>query len=331
VNEQLTTSLMKVLVPIFVLVMTGFGVRRLGLAGAKGAEWMGKLVLLWLFPVLVFHRLAITPDAGQILADWPALAWAPVVLIGSALIGWAMHRALGLRAEWRTYTYLVGMPNWIYLPLAVAGPLWGDEAVRLIVLFNIPTQLLLWTAGIALLHGDLRGTHALRYMLTSPGLLATVAGLLVAFRILPVTLLEGQPGLSLQPLEPLLRIVGGFTVPLSLVALGLYVGERTEARAEVLRGAAAVVMGRLVVAPLILIGVVLVAGLAGTGGHAMIRKVVYLIAVMPVAVSTPLFAAMFNRDRFLASRAVVLTTMAGFITAPLLVMLALWLDQQLGL
>lgn len=328
-NEALVASLMKVLVPILVLVMTGFTLRRIGLVGAKGAEGLGKVVLLWLFPVLVFHRLAITPDSAQIIADWPALAWAPVVLVGSALIGWAMHRVCGLRAEWRTYTYLVGMPNWIYLPLAVAGPLWGDEAVRLIVLFNIPTQLLLWTAGIALLHGDLRGTHALRYMFTSPGLLATVAGLLVAFRVLPVTLLEGQPGISLQPLEPLLRIVGGFTVPLSLVALGLYVGERTESKAEVLRGAGAVVLGRLIVAPLVLISVVLLAGLAGIGGHAMIRKVIYLIAVMPVAVSTPLFAAMFNRDRFLASRSVVLTTMAGFLTAPLLVMLALFLEQWL--
>jgi predicted permease len=330
-NQELTENIMKVLVPIFVLVMTGFGLRRLGLVGARGAERLGKMVLLWLFPVLVFHRLAITPDPKELVDDWPILVWTPVVLVGSALIGWALHRVFDLRAEWRIYTYLVGMPNWIYLPLAVAGPLWGDEAVRLILLFNIPTQFLLWTAGIALLHGDLRGTHALRYMTTSPGLLATMAGLLVAFHILPVALLEGQPGLSLQPLEPILRIVGGFTIPLSLVVLGLYVGERSETKAEELRGAAAVMIARLILAPLVLIGLVLAAGTFGIAGHAMIRKVIYLIAVMPVAVSAPIFAAMFNRDRFLASRGVVLSTMAGFITAPLIVMLALQLDAMLGL
>lgn len=317
--------------PILVLFMIGYALRRAGVAGPRSTEWISKLVLLVLFPVLVFHRLAITEDPSQIIADWPILAWSPVVLIGSGVIGWAWCRVARLNTDVRLFVYLVGMPNWIYLPLAVAGPLWGDEAVRLVILFNIPTQLILWTIGIALLHGDLKGTHALRYMVTSPGLLATVGGLLVAFGIIPLSFIEGRDGLALHALTPVLHVVGGFTIPLSLVALGLYVGERTETNAEAFRNALWVTAGRLLVAPVIIIGLVLALARMGYGENVMIRWVVYLIATMPVAVSVPLFAAMFGRDRFLASRSVVLSTMAGFILSPLLVMLALKLETMLGL
>lgn len=329
--NALLPKLLGTLAPILVLFMIGYALRRSRLIGARGTDRLSKLVLLLLFPVLVFHRLAITDDPGQIIADWPVLAWAPVVLIGSALIGWAWYHLLGIKADTRMFVYLVGMPNWIYLPLAVAGPVWGDEAVRLIILFNIPTQFILWTVGIALLHGNLRGTHAVRYMLTSPGLLAAFFGLLAAFGWLPLSFVEGRPGLPLCWLVPVLHVVGGFTIPLSLVALGLYVGEPTETNAETVKNSLWVAVARLVVAPAILIAMVLALAAFGYGENAMIRRVVYLIVVMPVAVSVPLFAAMFGRDRFLASRSVVLSTLGSFLTAPLLILLALKLEVLLGL
>ncbi len=329
--SDIVQTVFRAMVPILVLVMVGYALRRGGLVGARGTAGLSKLVLLFLFPVLVLHRLAVTTDPHQITIDWPVLIWAPVVLVGSALIGWGWYRMNHLEADKRTFIYLVGMPNWIYLPLAVAGPIWGDEAVRLIILFNIPTQFILWTAGIALLHGNLRGTHAFRYMLMSPGLLATVAGVMIAYGIIPLSFVEERPGYSLKELVPVMHVIGGFTVPLSLVALGLYVGERAESNAEVFANSLWVAAGRLLVAPIVLIGAVLVSAKMGYGDNPMIRHVVYLIAAMPVAVSVPLFAAMFGRDRFLASRSVVISTMAGFITSPLLVMLALKVEQWLGL
>ena len=329
--KEIVALILPSLVPIVVLLMIGYGLRRLGLVGAKGTAWLSKLVLLYLFPVLVFLRMGMTQDPHLIMADWPILAWSPVVLIGSTFIGWAWYRINRLTADFRSFIYLVGMPNWIYLPLAVVGPIWGDEAVRLIILFNIPTQVLLWTAGIALLKGDLRGTNALRFMLTSPGLLATTAGLLVSFGVIPLSLQPGQPGISLQPLVPLLTIVGGFTVPLSLVALGLYVGEQITDGRQILSDVMWVSIGRLIIAPLIIIALVMACAYAGFGEDPMIRKVVYLIAVMPVAVSVPIFTAMFGRDHILASRSVVASTMMAFITSPLIVLLALKIEQWLGI
>ncbi len=312
--------------PVLVLVMTGYAFRRMGVAGPKSTSILGKIVLLVFFPVLVFHRLSTAGTPESILVEWPVLVWAVVVLAGSALVGWGWHALFRPPVERRLFAYLTGMPNWIYLPLAFAGPVWGDEAVRLIILFNIPTQFLLWTGGIWLLKGEWREFHPWRSALSSPGLWATVAGLLVVFGVLPFTFEEGAPGISLVALAPAMHMIGGLTIPLSLLALGLYLGQKASADAPVLAGALQVTLVRLVIAPLILGALVFGSAFIGDGGNPMIRRVVYMILVMPIAVSTPIFAALCGHDTSVASRSVAFSTVAAAITAPLLLMLVLGME-----
>ncbi len=329
--NELYAAFFSSLVPIFVLLMMGMGIRRSGLVGDRGTDQLSRSVILFFFPVLVFHRLAATPEAGILLQDWIIHVWAVVILIGSGLVGWMVHRMSGCTAEQRTFIFMVGLPNWIYLPLALAGPMWGDDAVRLLVLFNIPTQFMLWTLGIWLLHGTLRGAHAVRYMLLNPGVLSAALGLLTAFGLIPLAFVEGKPGWSLVALNPLLHGIGGLTVPLSIIALGLYLGERIPLREGMLREIALLCLTRLVTAPLILIALVMGSAWAGCPIPPLVRWLLYMIAGMPVAVSAPLFAQLFNRDRQLASVGVVVTTLASLITSPLLVLGALKLEALIGL
>lgn len=330
--NDLYVAFLRSLVPIFVLIMMGVGIRRLGAVGKRGTDGLSRAVILFFFPVLVFHRLASTANPDHLLTDWIIHIWAVVILGGSGVIAWAVHRLSRTTAEWRTFVFMVGIPNWIYLPLALAGPVWGDDAVRLLILFNIPTQFILWTAGIWVLHGSLKGAHALRYMLLNPGVLSAAAGLLVAFGVIPVTFSDGAAGrYSLAPLNGVFHVIGGLTVPLSIVALGLYLGDRVPVREGALHEVMIVVLGRLVIAPVILIAVVLGATLAGIPTPPLVRWLLYLIAAMPVAVSAPLFAQMFGRDEQLAARGVVATTAVSLVTAPLLLMAALKLESLLGL
>jgi len=267
----------------------------------------------------------------QILAQYEVHIWAVIILVGSGLIGYLWHRLSRTSAHLRTFVFSVGFPNWIYLPLAIAGPIWGDEAVRLLILFNIPTQVLLWTAGIWVLGGSMRGAHAVRFLLLNPGILSSAAGLVVAFDLLPVTFKPGGPGWSLAAISAPLHMIGGLTIPLSIVALGLYLGERTERRVGEKREVFVTTIGRLLIAPILLGAVLLGATAAGFPTPEKTRWILYLIMSMPVAVSAPLFARMFNGDRMLAARAVVFSTMAGLFTSPLFVLAAIKLETLLGL
>jgi len=329
--SELIESLFRSIVPIFIFVMIGLGLRRLGAIGEGGTNRLSRSVIYFFFPTLVLHRLAITEDPSTIISEWMIHACAVVVLIGSGLIGWIMHSWSKSRADKRIFIFMIGMPNWIYLPLALAGPLWGDEAVRLIILFNIPTQILLWTVGIWLLHGTIRDAHAIRHMILNPGFVATIVGLLIAFGIIPVTLRPDGAGISLVAINPVLHMVGGLTIPLSLIALGLYLGEKTNAHEDVWKDITLVIVGRILIAPVVLGAMVLAVTLSGVNISSLTRWVVYLIVAMPVAVSAPMFAQMFGHDRYLASRGVVMTSMISFITAPLFVVAAIKIEIWLGL
>ena len=291
---ELFIAFFKSLVPIFVLIMMGMCLRRIGIVGSTGADRLSRIIILFFFPILVFHRLATTQDPNQLLDDWIIHIWAIVILVGSGLIGYLLLRAAKSGAEPRTFIFMIGMPNWIYLPLALAGPIWGDDAVRLLILFNIPTQILLWTLGIWLLHGTMKGAHAIRYMLLNPGILSAAAGLLVAFQFIPIHFTESGPGLSLFAISPALQTIGGWTVPLSIVALGLYLGEHVPPREGSVQEVLLVIAGRLIIAPIILIALILAATRMGVPSTQMVRWVLYLIVTMPVAVSAPLFAQMFD-------------------------------------
>jgi predicted permease len=329
--NDLVETLFRSIVPIFVLTMFGLGLRRLGVVGEKGTDGLSRWVIRFFFPMLVFYRLATTENPMMIVTDWMIHVWSVVVLIGSGIIGLCWHRLVRTKADVRIFVFMIGMPNWIYLPLALAGPIWGDEAVRLLILFNIPTTVILWTLGIWVLHGTLRGAHVLKYMLLNPGVISTVAGLLVAFGVIPISFQADGGGLSLARVSPVLHFIGGLTVPLSLVALGLYLGEKGEGREGAKREVVLVTIGRLIIAPLIIGSIVIGVTALGVESSLLSRAIIYLIVSMPVAVSAPMFAQMFGRDRYLASRGVVFTTMIGFFTAPLFVYLALNVEVWLGL
>lgn len=329
--NALAASLFSSIVSIFVLIMMGLGMRRLGIIGSIGTDKLSRWVIYFFFPVLVFHRLALTEDPSMITDGAIIHVWALVLLIGSGIIAWLWYQLCGTTAHVRTFVFSAGMPNWIYLPLAIAGPLWGDQAVRLLILFNIPTQFLLWTVGIWVLHGSLRGTHVIKFILLNPGLIATVAGLLIAFRILPVTFNVTGNGLSLAAMNPVLHFIGGLTVPLSIIALGLYLGERADRRVGQRREVLMACAARLIVAPMLLGAVLLAATRLGVQTPELTRWILYLIMSMPVAVSAPLFAQMFGGDRYLASRTVVFSTLAGLITSPLFMIAAMKAEVFLGI
>jgi len=312
-------------------MMIGVGLRRFDIVGRKGTDNLSRIVIYYLFPVLVFYRIALTENPSEIITEYFIHIWAVIIIFGSGIIGVVCHRVMKTNADIRTFIFAVAFPNWIFLPLAIAGPLWGESADRLIILFNIPTQVILWTAGLWLLRGSVKGMHALRCVLLNPGLVATAVGILVALELIPVSLADGGAGLSLAAIRPILGVIGRFTIPLSIVVLGLYLGERMDTRVGAKREVLLVSIGRLLVAPVILIALVMGAALLGMPIPHLTRCVLYLIISMPVAMSVPVFVQLFGGDRFLASRSIVVSTVASFLISPILVIAALKLDVWLGL
>ena len=107
----------------------------------------------------------------------------------------------------------------------LAEAMYGANGVRVILLCNVGAQLMLWSLGVYILHADLAPRQAARQILTNPGLIATVAGVVMAIAVPSARHWEmlpagnaSVPTLAAGATVQALALVGSLTIPLQLLA-----------------------------------------------------------------------------------------------------------------
>lgn len=304
---------------MFLVVLVGWRARRAGWLTGSATAALGRLTVEVAFPCLTFTQMLRTVDAAVLASSWAELVVGALMLLLAGCVGAGAARLFAPAGARATAIFLVGMPNWIFLPLPIASALYGDAGVKTVLLINVPAQLLLWTAGVGLLRGGLKGAHSLREMATNPGLLATAAGILFAL-LLPESRGWEQHGGVAGALVQTMVMVGAVTIPLSLVVTGAQLGDLESSPASE-RLVPVVMVGRLVVAPLLTLALLLLASrVLPLGPEALV--VAAIIAAMPVAVSCGMFVERFGGDRQLTGRATLYSTVASVVTVPFFIYLA---------
>lgn len=173
----------------------------------------------------------------------------------------------------------------------------GEAGLERAIVYLISSSILLTTLGPALFKGE--GLQiGLRITLRLPVFWATVAGLLLqALAItLPLRLGDG------------LALLGSAAIPVALVTLGMQLARTSFRLTPAVLAAAGL---RLVLAPLVTLGIGLGLGLADQD-----LQVLVLQGAMPTAVNTFIWATEFGGDTDLVARAIVLSTLLSAITLP---------------
>jgi len=261
-------------------------------------------------------------DAGALRADW----YVPVRCIATLLVAWLvglLTAPRGNAARRRaTFIFCVAIPNWVFLPLPIAEALYNDDGVRVILLNNVGAQLVLWSLGVWILHANLSPGQAVRQVAANPGLIATVAGILLALTIpgartwetlTPAT--AAAPQLAAGAVVQALGFVGALTVPLQLLVIGAQLGGLVPNIHKPTGPVINVVAVRLLLAPAVTIALVWLASGFGFQIPEVPRFCLYLIAAMPVAISAALFTERFGGDIPLGAQAIFHSTLASLVTS----------------
>jgi predicted permease len=296
--------LLNVVGPVVLLVLTGY------LLGRYRPVEVSSLapVSMYLFaPALVFQSLTHSPlTAGYAPRLLAACALHLLAMLG---LGLAASQALGLHGPRRaafllpTFHYNAGNYG---LPVALFafGPP-GFQAATLIFVVNATVAN--FTAGVTAAWGSRGGLRrAVSDMLRLPLSYAVVAavGVLVTGWKVP------------QWLERTVDILASGAVPLLVVTLGIQLAQGRGVQPSVGLLTAGVL--RLVASPAVAAGVAGLVGLEGTS-----RDVFVLVAGMPAAVNTFLFASEFGCEPGFVASAVFTTTLASFVTVSALLYLLL--------
>ena len=317
---------------MFLVIVGGWLARRRGFLAADFTATLSRLVVDVAFPALVFTQMLRTVDAAALREGWIGPILCGLLIVVAYFVGLLVAPVFSGKAQRNTFIFLVAVPNWVFLPLPIVQALYGDTGVRTVLLCNAGAQVVLWSFGVWILHGTIR--QAMKNLLTNIGLWATAAGILAALLFPAAHDLEtvnpaAAPAGMMLPgaLVQALAMIGSLTIPMSLLAIGAQLGELTIAVHRFPKVLWGVLLSRLLFAPLATVAIGFASMKMGFSIPEETRMIIYLIAVMPVAISCSVMAERFHGDVTLSAEGIFYSTFFSLLTVPAI----FFLIQRFGL
>ena len=293
----LPAILWKVILPVFIIIALGYLLeRRLSL----DVRPISRVIFYALAPCLVFSSTATSDVSGADI--WKIVSFALLTTLTMGLFSWAVTRALrfsqAMGSAFLLTTLFINAGNY---GLSVNLFAFGQPGLERAAVFFTVSALLTSSVGVYLAsRGQAGGLDALRNVFKVPTVYGALAGFAVNLAAITVP----------EPIAKAVDLVGGASVPLMLLLVGIQLARTSLAGELKLIGLATLM--RLVVAPAV--ALVLAAWLGLTG---VTRQTCVSQASMPTAVTTTILATEFEaKPRFVAG-VVFVSTLASVITLTL--------------
>lgn len=283
-------ELLAIVAPVYLCAALGFGWVRLG--RRYDTELVTDLIMNVGAPCLVFSSLVAVSLDGEALTEM--LGATLLALVAFAAIGALVLRLAGLRHD--TYLGPMMYMNAGNMGLPVCLFAFGEVGLALGVVFFATVTITHFTFGQWVWSGTASPGFLLRQPLAYSA--AAAAAVLASGVAVPGWLIDTT------------RLLGGFTIPLMQLTLGVSLAELSLGRIP--RGLALSLMR-------IGMGVVVGAGVAALLGLEGVARGVFIVdCAMPVAVFNYMMAQRHGRSPSEVAGLVMLSTLLSFVTVPLL-------------
>lgn len=295
------------LLALLITMLTGALLARLKLITPALRQGLNTLLYYFALPVLVFNSMrgSITLELLQ-TSYYPMLFGAGLALINGtvAFLSATLWR-IDFR-ERRLFMFLSMFGNNLYLALPIAQALFGAQGVAVVLLYSFGSDLILWTIGQFLLSGENRFTLASLKQVINPTLIALALGVAA-----------GMAQFWLPPaLEISLSNMASITSPLALLLTGAALAEIKLGTGSGVKQAVALFIGKLVISPLVAVGLVSLLPLPVQMG-----TLIVILASMPTFVRSIVLSDRFGWDGQKTALGVLVTTLGCFITIPVILQL----------
>lgn len=189
-----------------------------------------------------------------------------------------------------------------FMGFPVALTLFGEESLFYVAIFNFVFNILLFSAGIAMLTGGREGGFDPR-LLVNPGIAASAVGFLLFLGSVEIP----------SPFIDAIGLIGGVTTPIAMIVVGAMLAT-LPARETIgdwrVWAASAVI--------LIAIPAIYCCLFSAIFSDPLINSVMITMAAMPAAAGTAVFAEQCGADARLASQIVFVSTIGSLVTIPLI-------------
>lgn len=305
---------------ILLLMSSGWIARKRGMLSETGTAELTRVLMSIIYPALIFYSITrMTP--GQLTGNWIM----PVMTLGIAGVGLSLGfftlRWMKDVDQKRAGSFLFQstINNYLFLPLPLVLILWGKDGVALLVFASMGFELTIWTVGVLLFNRSRSFSEGLRVMFGPPMIALLFSIIWICVRDLsPVRLPESA---VLQRVFELIYFgadtVGKATVSLSMIIAG---SRMSAMNVKSINDPHVWIVSilRLIAVPLLFILILRQIPMSETA-----RGVLTVVAVMPAAVSSPVFSERFRGDTDFVAATLLITHLAAIVTVPLLLAWAL--------
>ncbi len=291
---------------LFLLMAFGFIGGKKKLINVDGSKVVSDIVLYFVTPCVIINSFKREFNPNELKNLLICFVCAISIHIVSILMVHLIFRGNEEnRKKVLRFATVFSNAGYIGLPLQQAvlgaedGAFYGSVYVAT---FN----MVVWTYGILCMSGDKKYLSA-KQLIFNPGIIATVIGL--AMFISPIKI-EGALGNVLSSMSTL-------NTPLAMMVIGFYLSQSKIINALKNKSVYLVSILRLLVIPLMALGLLWLVGIRGSVLIALV-----IGASAPTAAATTMFATKFGTDTELSVNIVSITTLFSIISMPLLVALA---------
>ena len=297
---MLVQRILTIILPVFITIAIGYAYARWRGEGVRDEmAAVNRISMDILCPLLVLTAFA--SKDFDLASNLELIAAGILISLGSGLLAWPLARALGY--DLRSFVPPMMYNNCGNMGLPLAALAFGSAGLSAAVALFMAGSLVYFSLGIRIVEGRRDGSGTSWKLLTSPMMIAMIAGLLLAAA--QVALPSG--------LFTAAKMLGEACIPLMLFALGVRMIDVSFASWRIgLVGAAACPLTGLAIAWL------LDAWFTFSPEQ---RAQVYLFAALPPAVLTFLVAEQFDQEPDKVAAIVLLGNLAAVLFVPL----GLWL------
>ena len=297
---------LEVMVVLFIIVVLGYVLCKLGYMGDKFDQKLSAIVIDITCPALILSSVMgdVLPDRALIL---PLLGVGFLTYFILLVFGFFVPRLITKNHDDQGMIgFALMFANVGFIGYPIVSSFFGPKAIFYAALLNMPNTFFIFTAGVMLVKGEYSIRQLNPKVLFSPAMIAAFAAALI------VALNLHTPDLIARPIT----MVGNITVPAALMVIG---SSMARLSLKQIIGSWKVYVSsavRLVVVPVSLYFLFRVCGVSDA-----INDINTVVIAMPVASFGTMFCMKYGRNPALMTEITFITTVASILTIPLITML----------
>lgn len=295
----------KQMITLSLLMLTGFFANRFGILGRDAQKWMSKLIINITCPALILSSVTTSQrlENNRMVLIIFGAAIAYYLILPFLAKGCALAGPRNRRSE---YTCMLIYSNLGFMGIPVANAVLGKEAILYISIFMAIFNISIFSYGIILLGGTGGGKLQFKKMI-NPGTVSAVAAVLLYLGSISI------PTLLLEPITAM----GNTTTPLAMMVIGASLANGKVRDLFTEKSMILFTILRLLGLPLLAWVVCQILGVQDR----LLAGALILISGMPVASNTVMLCTELNRDGDYIAKGLLISTLASVVTIPLISML----------